>query len=154
MELRPFRSIRFSPRVLRQRGLADVFAPPYDQISPVLQDRLYDRAPENIVRITHPKKDVEDPYRAAAATLSGFLSDGTLEKERMVDRCRASDRFESRPRWRCARYERTARVSTFESGVFRALSLANSVSQKTVNRLRSVRYASTVRGEKRRSSAT
>lgn len=82
MELRPFRSIRFSPRVLRQRGLSDVFAPPYDQISPALQATLYARAPENIVRITHPKKDVEDPYRAAAATLSGFLADGTFEKER------------------------------------------------------------------------
>ena len=82
MELRPFRSIRFSPRVIRQRGLSAVFAPPYDQISPALQDALYARAPENIVRITHPKKDVEDAYGAAAATLAGFLSDGTLEKER------------------------------------------------------------------------
>jgi len=82
MELRPFRSIRFSPRVLHQRGLSDVFAPPYDQITSALQDALYARAPENIVRVTHPKKDVEDPYQAAAATLLTFLADGTLEKER------------------------------------------------------------------------
>jgi uncharacterized protein (DUF1015 family) len=82
MELRPFRSIRFSPRVIRQRGLSEVFAPPYDQISPALQERLYGQAPENIVRITHPKRDSEDPYAAAAATLSAFLADGTLEKER------------------------------------------------------------------------
>jgi uncharacterized protein (DUF1015 family) len=82
MELRPFRSLRFSPRVLARRGLSAVFAPPYDQISPALQESLYARAPENIVRVTYPKKDAEDPYRDAAATLSGFLADGTLEKER------------------------------------------------------------------------
>jgi uncharacterized protein (DUF1015 family) len=81
MELRPFRSIRFSPRVIRERGLSSVFAPPYDQISPVLQESLYAQAPENIVRVTCPKKE-GDPYFVAAATLSGWLSDGTLEKER------------------------------------------------------------------------
>jgi uncharacterized protein (DUF1015 family) len=82
MELRPFRSIRFSPRVLKQRTLSAVFAPPYDQISPDGQTRLYDQAPENIVRITCRRKDEEDPYAGAAATLSGWLADGTLEKER------------------------------------------------------------------------
>jgi uncharacterized protein (DUF1015 family) len=82
MELRPFRSIRFSHRVIRQRGLSEVFAPPYDQISPALQERLYGQAPENIVRITHPKRDGGNSYAAAAATLSAFLADGTLEKER------------------------------------------------------------------------
>lgn len=82
MELRPFRSLRFSSRVLARRGLSAVFAPPYDQISPALQESLYARAPENIVRVTYPKKDAEDPYRDAAAALSGFLADGTLERER------------------------------------------------------------------------
>jgi uncharacterized protein (DUF1015 family) len=82
MELRPFRSIRFSERVLKARGLSAVFAPPYDQISPLGQERLYAQAPENIVRVTFPKKDGEDPYGAAAQTLAGWLGDGTLEKER------------------------------------------------------------------------
>jgi uncharacterized protein (DUF1015 family) len=82
MELRPFRSIRFSPRVLRQRTLSAVFAPPYDQISPDKQRRLYEQAPENIVRITCRRRDEEDPYVGAASTLSEWLSDGTLEKER------------------------------------------------------------------------
>ena len=81
MELRPFRSIRFSPRVIRERGLSTVFAPPYDQISPALQESLYAQAPENIVRVIYPKKD-GDPYAAAATTLAGWLADGTLEKER------------------------------------------------------------------------
>src|SRR5262245_29991822 len=82
MELRPFRSIRFSPRVLRARGLSAVFAPPYDQISPLGQERLYGQAPENIVRVTFRKKEEEDPYAGAAATLSAWLADGTLEKEK------------------------------------------------------------------------
>jgi len=82
MELRPFRSIRFSPRVIRERGLSNVFAPPYDQISPELQDRLIARAPENIVRITYPKKDVADPYAEAAKTQTDWLAAGILEKER------------------------------------------------------------------------
>jgi hypothetical protein len=64
MELRPFRSIRFAPRVLHERGLSDVFAPPYDQISPALRDRLYAKAPENIVRITSRKDDGSDVYAA------------------------------------------------------------------------------------------
>jgi uncharacterized protein (DUF1015 family) len=82
MELRPFRSLRFSSRVLRERGLAAVFAPPYDQISPALQETLYARAPENIVRVTHPKKGAGNPYQDATVTLLAFLADGTLEKER------------------------------------------------------------------------
>ncbi len=82
MELRPFRSIRFSPRVLRERGLSSVFAPPYDQISPELQEKLYARAPENIVRVTYPKKEGEDPYAGAAKTLADWLAAGILEKER------------------------------------------------------------------------
>lgn len=82
MELRPFRSLRFSPRVLRERGLSAVFAPPYDQISPALQEALYARAPENIVRVTCPRKDGGNPYQDAASALARFLAEDTLEKER------------------------------------------------------------------------
>jgi uncharacterized protein (DUF1015 family) len=82
MELRPFRSIRFSERVLKARGLSAVFAPPYDQISPLGQERLYAQAPENIVRITSRKREGDDPYAGAAKTLADWLADGTLEKER------------------------------------------------------------------------
>jgi uncharacterized protein (DUF1015 family) len=83
MELRPFRSIRFSPRVLKARGLSAVFAPPYDQISPLGSERLYAQAPENIVRVTcRNKEGDDDPYAGAAKTLADWLADGTLEKER------------------------------------------------------------------------
>ena len=82
MELRPFRSIRYAPRVLSARGLSAVFAPPYDQISPAVQDRLYASAPENIVRVSYRKRDGEDVYAGAAKQLTDWLADGTLEKER------------------------------------------------------------------------
>jgi len=82
MELRPFRSIRYAPRVLSARGLSAVFAPPYDQIGPAVQERLYASAPENIVRVTYRKREGEDPYADAAQQLSGWLADGTLEKEK------------------------------------------------------------------------
>jgi len=82
MELRPFRSIRFSPKVLKARGLSAVFAPPYDQIGPAKRDVLYAQAPENIVRIVSRKPDGEDVYAAAAKTQADWLADGTLEKER------------------------------------------------------------------------
>jgi uncharacterized protein (DUF1015 family) len=82
MELRPFRSIRFSPRVIQARGLAAVFAPPYDQIDPVRREALYARAPENIVRITSRRPDEADPYGGAAQTLTAWLAEGILEKDR------------------------------------------------------------------------
>ncbi|HVQ54697.1 MAG TPA: DUF1015 domain-containing protein [Thermoanaerobaculia bacterium] len=82
MELRPFRSIRFSPKVLKARGLSAVFAPPYDQIGPAKRDALYAQAPENIVRIVSRKPDGEDVYAGAAKTQADWLADGTLEKER------------------------------------------------------------------------
>ena len=82
MELRPFRSIRFAPRVIRERGLSALFAPPYDQISAERQERLYAQAPENVVRVTHPKRDGADPYAAAATTQAAWLASGVLEKER------------------------------------------------------------------------
>jgi len=82
MELRPFRSIRFSPKVLKARGLSAVFAPPYDQIGAAKRDALYAQAPENIVRIISRKPDGEDVYAGAAKTQADWLADGTLEKER------------------------------------------------------------------------
>jgi hypothetical protein len=75
---------------------------------------------------------------------AGFLSrwpsrQAHRKKDRRVDRWRASERLASLSRWRCARYDRTASVSTFESGVFAAGALANSSSQNAANRSRSRR---------------
>ena len=46
--VRPFSGLRFDPGRI---ALGDVIAPPYDVISPKLQEQLYSRAMQNIVRV-------------------------------------------------------------------------------------------------------
>jgi uncharacterized protein (DUF1015 family) len=69
VELRPFRSIRYSRATIAERGLPSLIAPP--DASPDSD------APENIARLTSG----DDP-EAAAATLRDWIAAGILEKER------------------------------------------------------------------------
>ncbi|MEP6471885.1 MAG: DUF1015 family protein, partial [Acidobacteriota bacterium] len=69
MELRPFRSIRYSRAAIEERGLASLIAPPGADPASV--------TPENIARLT----SAGDPD-AAAATLADWIARGILEKER------------------------------------------------------------------------
>lgn len=69
MELRPFRSIRYSRATIAQRGLPSLIAPP--------DARPESAATENIARLT----SADDP-EAAAATLTEWIAGGILEKER------------------------------------------------------------------------
>ena len=59
-----------------------VTAPPYDVISPSDRQHLVRRDPHNVVRVDMPEADPlapdADPYRVAAASLAGWLGDGTL----------------------------------------------------------------------------
>ena len=94
--------------------------------------------------------------RPAAGFFSRWPSRQAQRKsERSVERCRAIDRFFSPARWRAARYERTASVSIYarelRGGGLLLAELVAPRSRRSASR--SVRYASTVRGEKRRSSA-
>jgi uncharacterized protein (DUF1015 family) len=57
-----------------------VVAPPYDQITPPLQARLYEMHPTNVVRVTYPK-DSADKYRDARATLDRWLAEGVWQRE-------------------------------------------------------------------------
>ena len=68
VELRPFRSIRYSRATIAERGLSELIAPPGPIDAP---------GPGNIGRLTSPT----DP-EAAAKTLGNWLSGGVLEKER------------------------------------------------------------------------
>jgi uncharacterized protein (DUF1015 family) len=68
VELRPFRSVRYSRATIAERGLAALIAPP-DAAGPV--------APGNIARVTSPERP-ED----AATTLKNWLAGGILDKER------------------------------------------------------------------------
>jgi hypothetical protein len=71
VELRPYRAIRYSPRVLADRGLSELIAPPSDPASVSAA-----RAPENIALIT-----ARTP-QAAAETLRSWLAAGILLRER------------------------------------------------------------------------
>jgi len=80
----PFRGLRYSPK--RIADLAQVTAPPYDVISPTLQDELHERHEHNIVRLilgrTFPGDSAEENrYTRAAALLSQWRLEGTLSRD-------------------------------------------------------------------------
>jgi uncharacterized protein (DUF1015 family) len=84
MRIAPFKGYRFG--IDRVRDVSPVVAPPYDQISPETQDRLYAMHPYNIVRVSYPKDDpapgeAADKYDRAAATLDGWLREGWWERD-------------------------------------------------------------------------
>jgi len=78
MKIRAFRGYRHA-------GLADVtkvVAPPYDQISPETQERLYAMSPTNIVRVTYPRDEPGvDKYASAATVLDAWLREGVLTQD-------------------------------------------------------------------------
>ena len=78
MEIRPLRGYRYAGS--QSRDISAVVAPPYDQISPEMQDRLYRMSPHNIVRVTYPQ-DRADKYRDARDVLDGWLADGVWERD-------------------------------------------------------------------------
>lgn len=82
MELRPFRSLRFSPRVIGQRGLDRLIAPPAGRVSADLAKSLYGLAAENIARITVPLAPPDGASPGASQTLQSWLAQGILLKER------------------------------------------------------------------------
>ena len=69
MRVRPLHAYRWA----HGRDLTSVVAPPYDQISPAMQERLYAMSPDNIVRVTLPPSDEPGrrPLRARPQTLDG-----------------------------------------------------------------------------------
>lgn len=77
----PFRGLRYQQE--KVGDFTKVMAPPYDAISPQLQDNLYQRSPFNIVRLTLSKElatdsDSENRYRRAAADFSRWQDQGVL----------------------------------------------------------------------------
>jgi len=73
VRIEPFRGYRFAGG---ERDVTPVVAPPYDQISPAMQERLYAMSPANIVRVSLPRDETEDKYRRAGETLDGWLAAG------------------------------------------------------------------------------
>ena len=84
MRVTAFRGYRHA--IGRERDLTNVVAPPYDQISPPMQERLYAMSPDNIVRVSYPADhpapgDTADKYRRARETLDRWLREGVWARE-------------------------------------------------------------------------
>jgi uncharacterized protein (DUF1015 family) len=63
------------------RDVSPVVAPPYDQISPDLQQRLLAMDPDNIVRVTLPEDGPGDRYARAKLVLDRWLAEGVWQRE-------------------------------------------------------------------------
>jgi len=88
VRVRPFRGYRYA--IGGEREISKVVAPPYDQISPEQQDRLYAMSPANIVRVSYPKdaapacaEPEPDKYARARATLDAWLAEGVWGREEL-----------------------------------------------------------------------
>jgi uncharacterized protein (DUF1015 family) len=82
MEIHPFRALRYSPRIIEERGLDNLVAPPYDRVTPKIREELYARAAENIVHFDSRKDDGGDVYSEANWQLKEWLRTGVLYHER------------------------------------------------------------------------
>jgi uncharacterized protein (DUF1015 family) len=82
--LRAFRGYRYG--IGRERDLTKVVAPPYDQITPAMQEQLYASSPANIVRVSYPADhprpgEIADKYARANETLEAWLRDDVWSAE-------------------------------------------------------------------------
>jgi len=79
-EIQPFRAVRYNPDVAGDVSLH--VCPPFDVITPQLQQELYDRSPFNIVRLELARRGMaDDPYEQAAETAQVWTDSGALKHE-------------------------------------------------------------------------
>src|SRR5262245_10336019 len=86
MRIKAFRGYRHG--IGRERDVTKVVAPPYDQISPEMQERLYALSPDNIVRVSYPcdapvAGETADKYQRAHETLDRWLAEGVWAREEL-----------------------------------------------------------------------
>jgi uncharacterized protein (DUF1015 family) len=83
VDIKPFRAVRY--RADQGGDLSKVIAPPYDVITPAMQSALYERHPQNIVRVdlTRPEPgEAEDgKYARADHMLKDWLTHGVLAQD-------------------------------------------------------------------------
>jgi uncharacterized protein (DUF1015 family) len=79
-DIQPFRAVRYNPDVAGDVSLH--VCPPFDVITPQLQQELYDRSPYNIVRLELARRGLgDDPYEKAAETAQAWTDSGILKHE-------------------------------------------------------------------------
>lgn len=81
-EIRPFHGVYYNQSLVKD--LASVICPPYDVITPQIQQELYQRSECNFVRLEFGRelpqdKDTDNKYTRAAANLGNWLEKGVLE---------------------------------------------------------------------------
>jgi len=76
-EIVPFKGIVYGSGVIRDADR--LICPPYDAISPAVQQELYAASPYNAVRMELPMEP--DPYSAAAGRLKEWLAEGVLAED-------------------------------------------------------------------------
>ncbi len=84
-EIHPFPGVHYNPR--KVRDLAEVICPPYDVISPQLQQELYQRSDYNFVRLEHNRELPQDTttdnkYTRSAAVLKQWLEQKVLVSDK------------------------------------------------------------------------
>lgn len=83
-DIRAFRGFRYD--LGRVGALSDVVAPPYDVISPALQQQLAEQSPFNAIRLELPKDEpgdteTQNKYTRAANTLREWVASGVLRQD-------------------------------------------------------------------------
>lgn len=83
-EIQAFRALRYD--LGHVGALSDVIAPPYDVISPELQEQLYQKHPANVIRLILNREepgddDTHNRYTRAARLLKNWCSDGLLQRD-------------------------------------------------------------------------
>src|SRR5688572_20799134 len=83
VDIAPFRALRYAQSKVGH--ISDVIAPPYDVITPAMQDLLYARHANNVVRVDLTKQDpgeAEDgKYDRANAMLLEWIRSGVLARD-------------------------------------------------------------------------
>ena len=82
--LTPFRGVLYDPTVVKD--IANVVAPPYDIIDANYQKALYERHPNNIIRLELGMDEPDDSpaknrYTRAAEFLTAWLKSGALRRD-------------------------------------------------------------------------
>jgi uncharacterized protein (DUF1015 family) len=94
-EIQPFRAVRYNPDVAGDVSLH--ICPPFDVITPQLQQELYDRSPYNIVRLELARRGLaHDPYELAAETAAEWVESGALKHEKEPSIYVTEEEFEYR----------------------------------------------------------
>lgn len=81
VKVKPFKGITYNFEKLAPTK--ELFAPPYDVISPEYQDALYECSPHNVVRLILGKtsesdNDSDNRYTRSAKTMNDWFEEGTL----------------------------------------------------------------------------